>query len=77
MTVGAAGSTWKLRQTVFDAHPRELVGHPHVHARGELAHIIRLFMDDQPIVDDPDSPGVSRIFEIHRGSLHPPVKPPN
>jgi pimeloyl-ACP methyl ester carboxylesterase len=42
---------------------------------GELAHLIRLFMADQPIVDDPDSPGLSRVFEIHRGSLHPPHKP--
>ncbi|HEY6741427.1 MAG TPA: hypothetical protein VI110_03640, partial [Lapillicoccus sp.] len=24
---------------------------------GELANVIRLFMADQPIVDDPDSPG--------------------
>ena len=24
---------------------------------GELAHVIRLFMADKPIVDDPDSPG--------------------
>lgn len=39
---------------------------------GELAHIIRLFMADKPIVDDPDSPGFTRSFEIHRGSLHPP-----
>ncbi|MFB2599954.1 alpha/beta fold hydrolase [Herbiconiux sp. P17] len=42
---------------------------------GELAHIIRLFMADEPIVDDPDSPGVSRSYEIHRGSLHPSPKP--
>jgi pimeloyl-ACP methyl ester carboxylesterase len=42
---------------------------------GELANLIRLFMADQPIVDDPDSPGHSRTFEIHRGSLHPPTKP--
>ncbi len=27
---------------------------------GELAHIIRLFMADKPIVDDPNSPGHSR-----------------
>ena len=38
---------------------------------GELAHIIRLFMSDQPIVDDPDSPGHSRAYEIHRGTHHP------
>lgn len=41
---------------------------------GELAHLIRLFMADQPIVDDPDSPGHARSFEIHRGALHPPTK---
>ncbi len=41
---------------------------------GELAHIIRLFMADQPIVDDPDSPGHSRLYEIHRGAHHPPAK---
>jgi hypothetical protein len=41
---------------------------------GELAHLIRLFMADQPIVDDPDSPGHSRVNEIHRGVHHPPRK---
>ena len=41
---------------------------------GELAHVIRLFMADQPIIDDPHSPGHSRAFEIHRGTLHPPVR---
>jgi pimeloyl-ACP methyl ester carboxylesterase len=41
---------------------------------GELAHLIRLFMADQPIVDDPDSPGHSRVYEIHRGTHHPPAK---
>lgn len=41
---------------------------------GELAHVIRLFMADQPITDDPHSPGNSRSFEIHRGALHPPVR---
>lgn len=44
---------------------------------GELAHLIRLFMADQPIVDDPESPGFSHLIEIHRGALHPPLKPPN
>ena len=29
---------------------------------GELAHIIRLFMADKPIVDDPNSPGHSRAL---------------
>ena len=41
---------------------------------GELAHLIRLFMADQPIVDDPDSPGTARLYEIHRGVHHPPAK---
>jgi len=41
---------------------------------GELAHVIRSFMADQPIVDDPASPGHSRVVEIHRGTHHPPVK---
>ena len=40
---------------------------------GELAHVIRLFMADQPIVDDPDSHGHARAYEIHRGvTSHPP-----
>jgi pimeloyl-ACP methyl ester carboxylesterase len=39
---------------------------------GELAHIIRLFMADQPIVDDPDSPGHASLYEIHRGAHLPP-----
>ena len=42
---------------------------------GELAHLIRLFMADQPIFDDPDSPGHSRVYEIHRGTHHPRPKP--
>jgi pimeloyl-ACP methyl ester carboxylesterase len=41
---------------------------------GELSHVIRLFMADQPIVDDPDSPGHSKVYEIHRGAHHPPAK---
>ena len=41
---------------------------------GELAHLIRLFMADRPIVDDPDSPGHARLYEIHRGVHHPPAK---
>ncbi|MET0887484.1 MAG: alpha/beta hydrolase [Mycetocola sp.] len=40
---------------------------------GELAHVIRLFMADQPIVDDPDSPGLARAREIHRGRPRPPA----
>jgi pimeloyl-ACP methyl ester carboxylesterase len=38
---------------------------------GELANLIRLFMADRPIVDDPESPGRSRVYEVHRGALHP------
>ena len=41
---------------------------------GELSHVIRLFMADRPIVDDPDSPGTARVYEIHRGVHHPPAK---
>lgn len=40
---------------------------------GELANVIRQFMEDKPIVDDPDSPGEARAYEIHRGTLHPPA----
>ena len=39
---------------------------------GELAHVIRLFMADQPIVDDPTSPGRASVYEVHRGTHHPP-----
>ena len=35
---------------------------------GELANVIRLFMADQPIIDDPDSPGHATANEIHRGA---------
>src|SRR5215212_1088596 len=38
---------------------------------GELANVIRLFKEDQPIVDDPDSPGHAYVAEIHRGSRLP------
>jgi len=38
---------------------------------GELAHVIRLFMADQPIVDDPESPGHARLYEIHRSGHLP------
>ncbi len=41
---------------------------------GELANVIRRFMADEPIVDDPDSPGHARAYELHRGSLHPPAQ---
>jgi pimeloyl-ACP methyl ester carboxylesterase len=38
---------------------------------GELANVIRQFMADKPIVDDPNSPGNSRAFELYRG-VHAP-----
>jgi pimeloyl-ACP methyl ester carboxylesterase len=41
---------------------------------GELANLIRLFMNDKPILGDPDSPGHARAFEVHRGVHHPPVR---
>ncbi len=34
---------------------------------GELTNVIRQFMADEPIIDDPDSPGEARVYEIHRG----------
>ncbi|PPL15940.1 alpha/beta fold hydrolase [Microterricola pindariensis] len=40
---------------------------------GELAHVIRQFMADEAITDDPDSPGEARAYEIHRGASHPPA----
>jgi hypothetical protein len=40
-----------------------------------LANVIRLFMADQPIVDDPDSPGHAFAYEIHRGKHLPPTYP--
>jgi pimeloyl-ACP methyl ester carboxylesterase len=43
---------------------------------GELANVIRRFMSDQPIVDDPNSPGNARAYEIHRGTFHPPATDP-
>jgi hypothetical protein len=42
---------------------------------GELANVIRLFMADKPIVDDPNSPGHAVAYEIHRGIHLPPHKP--
>jgi len=42
---------------------------------GELAHLIRLFMADRPIVDDPRSPGHAKLYEIHR-SPHLPSQEP-
>jgi pimeloyl-ACP methyl ester carboxylesterase len=38
----------------------------------ELANVIRLFMADRPIIDDPSAPGTARAFEIYRGKLLPP-----
>ncbi len=38
---------------------------------GELAHVIRQFMADREITDDPESPGVASVVEIHRGVHHP------
>ena len=40
----------------------------------ELAHVIRLFMDDKPMVDHSDGMTHTRIYEIHRGAQHPPTK---
>jgi len=40
----------------------------------ELANVIRLFMADQPIVDEPNSYSHARAYEIHRGTHHPPAK---
>lgn len=40
----------------------------------QLAHMIRLFMDDQPIVNDPAWPGHVRAYEVHRGVHHPPPR---
>jgi pimeloyl-ACP methyl ester carboxylesterase len=38
---------------------------------GELSHVIRSFMADREITDDPTSPGHARVIEIHRGVHHP------
>ena len=42
-----------------------------VDPRSKLANVIRLFMADQPIIDDPDSPSHTYVAEIHRGSQLP------
>lgn len=42
---------------------------------GQLAHVIRLFMDDRPIANDPTWPGHLRVYEVHRGKHHPTSKP--
>lgn len=41
----------------------------------QLAHVIRLFMDDRPIANDPEWPDDIRLYEVHRGKNHPPVRP--
>lgn len=38
----------------------------------QLAHVIRLFMEDKPIVSEPQLN--VRVFEIHRGAHHPEPK---
>lgn len=40
----------------------------------QLAHVIRLFMDDLPIGNDPDWPDHMRVYEVHRGVKHPPAR---
>ncbi|MFB7891269.1 alpha/beta fold hydrolase [Microbacterium sp. NPDC056044] len=42
---------------------------------GQLAHVIRHFMDDLPIENDPAWPGHVRLYEVHRGTHHPPAQP--
>ena len=56
-----------------DNHVLLVVIHGAAHAinfshPGELAHVIRQFMADEAITDDPDSPGHARLHEIHRGT---------
>lgn len=33
---------------------------------GELAHVISSWLDDAPIVDDPDQPGLGTVLQIPR-----------
>lgn len=40
----------------------------------QLAHVIRMFMDDRPIENDPRWPGHARLYEVHRGKHHPTPK---
>ncbi|KJL45024.1 pimeloyl-ACP methyl ester carboxylesterase [Microbacterium terrae] len=42
----------------------------------QLAHVIRLFMDDRPIENDPEWPGHVRLYEVHRGANHPRAESP-
>ena len=37
----------------------------------ELAHVIRRFMADLPIVDDPRRPDLAHVEEVHRSPYHP------
>lgn len=37
----------------------------------QLAHVIKLFMNDRPIENDPQWPGHVRLYEVHRGKHHP------
>ena len=45
--------------------------------RSTVANLIRLFMADKPICDDPATPGHAPVREIHRGTHHPPTKEPS
>lgn len=67
------------RQT--DNHVVLVVIHGAAHAinfshPGELANVIRRFMADEPILDDPESDGEARAYEIHR-SPRVPAKDPD
>ena len=37
----------------------------------QLAHVIKLFMNDRPIENDARWPGHVRLYEVHRGKNHP------
>ncbi|GAA3702037.1 hypothetical protein GCM10022204_18710 [Microlunatus aurantiacus] len=59
-----------------DNHVLLVVIHGAAHAinfshPAELANVIRQFTADEPIVDDPDAPGLARAYELHRG-IHLP-----
>jgi pimeloyl-ACP methyl ester carboxylesterase len=40
---------------------------------GELANVIRRFMADQSIIDDPNSRGTAKAYELYRGDNLPPT----
>jgi pimeloyl-ACP methyl ester carboxylesterase len=40
---------------------------------GELANVIRQFMADHSIIDDPNSRGTAKAYELYRGSNLPPT----